>query len=49
MKTSNIQKAFARKEAIKDGAYDGRYRIKVIPNKKALANKKAARNKNNMD
>jgi len=47
MKTENIQKAYARTEAIKDGAYDGRYRVKVIPNKKALFSKKAARKKVN--
>lgn len=49
MKTNNLQKAFARKEAIKDGAYDGRFKSKVIPNKKALANKKAARKKINQE
>jgi hypothetical protein len=45
MKTNNIQKSIARKDAIKDGAYDGRYRIKVVPNKKALLDKKKARSK----
>ena len=40
MKTSNIQKAFARKEAIKDGAMDGRYRTRVVPNKKKQVTKK---------
>jgi hypothetical protein len=49
MKTNKIQKALARKDAIEAGAYDGRYKVKVIPNKKALANKKAARKKINKD
>lgn len=41
MKTNNkIQKAHARKEAIKAGAMDGRYRTRLIPNKKKQEQKK---------
>ena len=44
MKTTNkLQKAAQRKEAISQGAYDGRFKSKIIPNKKAVLNKKAAR------
>jgi hypothetical protein len=33
-----------RLDQIRDGAYDGRYKSKVIPNKKKLAQKNWARN-----
>ena len=36
----NIEKAAQRKEAISQGAMDGRYRIRIIPNKKKQENKR---------
>lgn len=40
-----MQKAAQRKEAIIQGFYDGRYSPKIVGNKKAKANKMAARKK----
>jgi hypothetical protein len=36
----NIEKAAQRKIAIEQGAMDGRYRIRIIPNKKKEETKK---------
>ena len=43
--TNKLQKAAQRKEAIEAGFYDGRFKNKVVPNKKAILDKKQARKK----
>ena len=43
MKNHKLQKAAQRKLAIEAGAYDGRFSIKVIPNKKAISKRLEAR------
>jgi len=45
MKNDKLQKASQRKEAILQGAYDGRYCIKIVDNKKSKFNRKLARKK----
>lgn len=45
MKTEKLQKAAQRKEAISQGAYDGRFSAKVVPNKKAILSKNLAKKK----
>ena len=43
--TNKLQKAAQRKIAMADGFYDGRFTPRIVPNKKAVSNKKAARQK----
>ena len=43
--TNKLQKAAQRKEAMSQGAYDGRFAPKVVGNKKAKIDKKLARKK----
>jgi len=38
--TNKLQKAAQRKEAIEAGFYDGRFRVRTIPNKKKAEDKK---------
>lgn len=44
-KLQNIDKAIQRKEAISQGFYDGRFRSKVVSDKKALEKRFKARKK----
>ena len=37
--TNKLQKAAQRKEAMSQGAYDGRFRVRTIPNKKKQRDK----------
>ena len=39
-KNKNIEKTAQRKLAIEQGAMDGRYRIRIVPNKKKAESKK---------
>ena len=40
MKTDKLQKAAQRKEAMSQGAYDGRFRSRILINKKKANNKR---------
>lgn len=42
----NIEAKIKRKEMVAAGAYDGRYKQRVVTDKKKQANKMWARNKN---
>lgn len=44
-KKGRLISALARRLAIRDGANDGRYKVRVIPNKKRIAKRKACRGK----
>lgn len=41
----NVNKKIARQDMIEAGGYDGRFRNKVVPDKKKVRNKKFARTK----
>jgi len=43
--TNKLQKAAQRQSAMEQGFFDGRFTPKIVPNKKAALNKKAARQK----
>jgi hypothetical protein len=44
-KETNLDKSLNRQEAVEQGYYDGRFRNRVIPNKKKNKNKFKARGK----